>query len=107
MTPHPVGRDAQVSGPSMHAAETSMACGQRRMVGRSSSIIETLCSAAQAVQTMTVKRAVGSPAWGSQRGLLWSASPRSEPDRVILNPFLPSCWCLKARVYQRSALCPG
>ncbi len=40
MTPHPVGRDAQVSGPSMHAAETSMACAQRLLVARSSSITE-------------------------------------------------------------------
>jgi hypothetical protein len=54
MTPHPVGRDAQVSGPSMHAAETSMARGQRRMVGRSSSTTERSWSAAQAPQTMTV-----------------------------------------------------
>jgi hypothetical protein len=54
MTPHPVGRDAHVSDPSRHAAETSMACGQRRMVGRSSSITDRLWSAAQAAQTMTV-----------------------------------------------------
>jgi hypothetical protein len=54
MTPQPVGRDAQVSGPSMHAAATSMARGQRRMVGRSSSMTDRSCSAAQAVQTMTV-----------------------------------------------------
>ena len=38
----------------MHSAETSMACGQRRMVERSSSITDRLWSAAQAPQTMTV-----------------------------------------------------
>ncbi|WP_155764185.1 hypothetical protein [Mycobacterium colombiense] len=40
ITPHPVGREAQVSGPSMQAASTSMECGQRRMVGRSSSMTD-------------------------------------------------------------------
>ena len=50
----PVGRDAHVSGPSMHGAATSRACGQRRMVGRSPSITDRFWSAAQAVQTMTV-----------------------------------------------------
>jgi hypothetical protein len=54
MAPHPVGRDTQVSGPSMHAAETSIACGQRRMVERSSSMTDRLCSGAQAVQTTRV-----------------------------------------------------
>jgi hypothetical protein len=54
MTPQPVGRDAQVSGPSMHAAATSMARGQRRMVGRSSSMTDRSCSPTQAVQTMMV-----------------------------------------------------
>lgn len=54
MTPRPAGRDAQLMGPSMHAAQTSMACGQRRMAGRSSSTIERSWSAAHAVQTMTV-----------------------------------------------------
>jgi hypothetical protein len=54
ITPHPVGRDAQVSRPSMHAAETSMARGQRRMVGRSSSMTDRSCSVVQAAQTMTV-----------------------------------------------------
>ena len=38
----------------MHGAATSMACGQRRMVGRSSSITDRFWSAAHAVQTMTV-----------------------------------------------------
>jgi hypothetical protein len=38
----------------MHGAATSMAFGQRRMVGRSSSITDRFWSAAQAVQTMTV-----------------------------------------------------
>ena len=54
MTPPPVGRDAQVSGPSMHAAETSMECGQRRMVGRSSSITDSWWSTAHEAQTMTM-----------------------------------------------------
>lgn len=54
MTPHPVGRDAQVSDPSMHAAATSTAWGQRRMVGPNSSMTDRLWSVAQAVQTMTV-----------------------------------------------------
>jgi hypothetical protein len=54
MTPHPVGRDAQVSGPSMHVAQTSMAWGQRRMVGRSSSMTERASFPAHAVQTTTV-----------------------------------------------------
>lgn len=38
----------------MQAAETSMACGQRRMVGRSSSITDSSWSTAQAAQTITV-----------------------------------------------------
>jgi hypothetical protein len=60
MTPHPVGRDAQVSDPSRHGAMTSMACGQRRMVGRNSSITDRLWSVGQAVHTMTVNgRSVG------------------------------------------------
>ena len=60
MTPHPVGRDAQVSDPSRHAAMTSIACGQRRMVGRNSSMTDRLWSVGQAVQTMTVNgRSVG------------------------------------------------
>ncbi len=60
MTPHPVGRDAQVSDPSMHAAETSMACGQRRMVGRNSSIIDRFWSVRQTEQTIRVNgRSVG------------------------------------------------
>ena len=54
MVPDPVWRDAQVSGPSMHAAVTSMAHGHRRMVGRSSSTTERCWSFAQAQQTMTV-----------------------------------------------------
>ena len=54
MTPHPAGLDAQPSGPSMHVAETSKACGQRRMVGRNSSSTDRSGSAAQAAQTMTV-----------------------------------------------------
>ena len=54
MTPDPVGRDAQVSGPSMHAAETSIARGQRRMAGRSSLMTERTSSAAHVVQTITV-----------------------------------------------------
>jgi len=41
MTPHPVGREAQVSGPSTQAAETSMERGQRRMVGRNSSMTDS------------------------------------------------------------------
>lgn len=54
MTPQPDGRDAQVSGPSMHAADTSMACGHRRMVGSNSSITDNALAVAQALQTMTV-----------------------------------------------------
>ncbi|BBY12420.1 hypothetical protein [Mycobacterium marseillense] len=41
ITPPPVGREAQVSGPSMQAAETNMDRGQRRMAGRNSSMTDS------------------------------------------------------------------
>jgi len=98
MAPHPVGRDAQVSGPSMHAAATSMARGQRRMVGRSSSMTERLWSAAQAVQTTTVNgRSVArrgevnvfcrGRSRGDLRRVMPSCQPLISPDILKHNMF--------------------
>jgi hypothetical protein len=108
MTPHPVGRDAQVSGPSMHAAETSMACGQRRMVGRNSSIIDRLLSAGQAVHTMTVNGR--SVARREEVNVPRSGRPRRGQNQAVsfANPFGPSCWYLFAHnMFQRPTICPG
>jgi hypothetical protein len=103
MTPHPVGRDAQVSGPSMHAAETSMACGQRLMVGRSSSITERLWPAAQAAQTMTMNgRSV--PRRGDVKV---SCSDRSRRDQSRVGSLVhPFCAC-RPDAYHRSVVGPG
>jgi hypothetical protein len=107
MTPHPVGRDAQVSDPSRHAADTSMACGQRRMVGRNSSITERLRSVAQAVQTMTVNGR--SVARRGEVNVPCSGRPRQGQSQVVSfsNPFCHSCWYLLAHnMFQRPAVCP-
>ena len=106
MTPHPVGRDAQVSDPNMHAAETSMACGQRRMVGRSSSITDRLWSVAQAVQTMTVN---GRSVARREEVNVPRSRPRRGQSQVVSlpNPFCLSCWHLLAHdMFQRPAICP-
>lgn len=85
MTPNPVGRDAQVSGPSMQVAQTSMAWGQRRMVGRSSSITERASAAAQAVQTTTVNgRSV--PPCGDVNGQSLSYCPDVVAPRTLQWP---------------------
>lgn len=81
MTPHSARRDAQVSGPSMQAAETSIACGQRRMTGRSSSTTDRSSSTAQAVQTTTVNgRSVPR---GEEVNAPCSAAARRDQSRVV------------------------
>lgn len=71
----------------MQAAETSMACGQRRMVGRSSSTTDRSSSGAQAVQTMTVNgRSVPR---GEEVNVPCSEWSRRDQSRFVpsVNPF--------------------
>ncbi len=107
MTPHPVGRDAQVIDPSMHSAMTSMACGQRRMVGRNSSIIDRLWSVGQAVHTMTVNGR--SVARCGEVNVPWPGRPRRGQSQLVSlsNPFgLPYWYPLVHNMFQRPPVCP-
>ena len=85
-----------------------MACGQRRMVGRNSSITDRLWSIGQALQTMTVNgRSVPRR---EEVNVPCSGRPRRGQSQVVSfsGPFYLSCWYLFAHnMFQWPAVCPG
>ena len=107
MTPHPVGRDAQVIDPSMHSADdehgvwTASDGGAQFVDNR-----EVVVSRAGGTHD-DGERPVGGPVRGGQRAVAWSASPRSEPAGVIVNPFGLSYWYpLVHNMFRRPPVCP-
>jgi hypothetical protein len=91
----------------MHAAETSMACGQRRMVGRNSSITDRVRSPKQAAQITVNGRSV---ARCEEVNVPRSGRPRRGQNQAVsfANPFCPSRWYLFAHnMFQRPTICPG
>ena len=96
-----------MSDPSMHVTMTSMACGQRRMVGRNSSITDRLWSVGQAVQTMTVNGR--SVAGGEEVNVPWPVRPRRSQSQVLsfFNPFDRACWHLLVhKIFQLPGVSP-